>query len=201
MRVKRHPLATIEFFNQHHVLRTPAPLEFQNDVVLEIGSGKGKFITELAQLFPEKSFVAFEIQPSVCYHLVLKKEALNLTNLTIVLDDAKHVKDYFHPHTISEIWLNFSDPWPKKKHHKRRLTAKQFLKDYQTLLTSNGTVNMRTDHEDLFLFSCETMKQSFQTVTCNKNALAYIAMSEYEIKKRAHGPIYSIKAEDANELL
>jgi tRNA (guanine-N7-)-methyltransferase len=201
MRVKRHPLATLEFFNTHHVLMTPTPIDLEGDIILEIGSGKGKFITELATLYPNKHFVAFEVQPSVCYHLVLKKEALQLKNLSIILDDAKHVKEYFKPHSIKQIWLNFSDPWPKTKHHKRRLTASHFLKDYQSLLSLNGELHLRTDHEALFLFSCETIKQHFKHVQCDTNAIPYVAMSEYEMKKRLHGPIYYLKAEGTHELL
>ncbi|MDL2292155.1 tRNA (guanosine(46)-N7)-methyltransferase TrmB [Acholeplasma sp. OttesenSCG-928-E16] len=166
-------------------------------VNLEVGSGKGLFITSLARDYKDEIFVAFEKNISVCYRILEKKEAYMLDNLFIVLDDAKHLEEYFHLNQVDCIYLNFSDPWPKSKHHKRRLTNQTFLDSYHNILKDKGLIQFRTDHNELFLDSIEYIKNSklFRIINKDENLKESKYMSEYEIKKRAYGNINQLVGE------
>lgn len=193
MRQKRIKNATKETMTSEGVLIEPTKIKFtSNDVSLEIGSGKGKFITTLAKDFPDQLFIAMEININVCYRIVEKRNELGLKNLIIICGDASHLLDYFEENTVSKIYLNFSDPWPKKRHHKRRLTAPSFLKDYVYIMKQDATLQFRTDHQDLFNDSIETIHGYFNIIDINNDVQESTYMTEYEIKKRQEGPIYQL---------
>lgn len=159
-------------------------------IYLEIGSGKGQFITQMAKDFPKIHFVAIEVNIDVCYRILEKKIQDQIDNLTIILGDAMHLESYFPPTSIDAIYLNFSDPWPKAKHHKRRLTSQLFLDLYRRILKPHGFIQFRTDHAALFEDSMTYMAPYFEIEDVTKDLPASRYMTEYEVKKRDLGPIY-----------
>lgn len=198
MRQKKVKGATIPNLLKLEVLIEPTPLKLNQDkrITLEIGSGKGRFITSLAQAHPNEQFIAIEREQNVCYRLAQKKGALELENLTIIMDDATKLEDYLVNLKVDVIHLNFSDPWPKKKHHKRRLTYPTMLNKFKTYLKSDGQIILRTDHADLFVDSFQYFNEAQYIVKeCNWNLPVSDYMTEYEVKKRLIGPIYQLTAE------
>ena len=137
----------------------PAP----NPLSLEIGSGKGDFITGMAEKFTEKNFIGLEVAESVLYTAAQKVAAGEFGNIRLVVQDAKHLPELFAPGEIDEIYINFCDPWPKKRHAKRRLTHRDFLTVYRQLCVKGGRLCLKTDNAPLFEFSLG----EFQTVGLN----------------------------------
>jgi len=195
VRTKKVKQAYDAIHESNLILTEPKIITADLPIVLEVGSGKGKFITELAKLYPNIHFVAFEKDINVCYRILEKQEALMLPNLTIVQDDANALLEYFNPKSVSKIYLNFSDPWPKKRHHKRRLTAETYLRMYETILIDGGELEFRSDFEPLYLDSLEYLMSSrFEVFWANTQCDCREAVSEYEEKKRKESPIYGFKA-------
>ncbi|MDO9629738.1 MAG: tRNA (guanosine(46)-N7)-methyltransferase TrmB [Acholeplasmataceae bacterium] len=193
MRQKKVKYATKEILEAYGVIIEPKRLEFKEKrAFLEIGSGKGSFISSLANDHPDDIFIAMEININVCYRIIEKKEAMKLDNLIIIHGDASFLNLYFDSDSIDGIYLNFSDPWPKKKHHKRRLTYPTFLKTYQNLLKDHGFLQFRTDHPTLFQESVEYIENHFKIIEINNHLEESRYMTEYEIKKRVLGPIYQL---------
>lgn len=195
MRQKKIKHLNIEHLKQLGVITSITPLDFQDNqrVVLEVGSGKGKFISQMALDDPLTLFIAFEINMSVLYRIYEKKRDLKLDNLMLVLGDANHLDSYFSPRTIDEIYLNFSDPWPKARHHKRRLTYPTFLNIYKKILKKDGKFEFRTDHHSFFEDSCQYFASVFNKIEINHQLAESKYMTEYEIQKRVLGPIMQIK--------
>jgi len=123
-----------------------------NPIHLEIGMGKGKFIIEHAQKHPDINYIGLEIEQSVIAKAVRKIEN-NIPNLYLINYDANFIKEVFDENEIDKIFLNFSDPWPKNRHAKRRLTEKTFLDNYASILKDQGTIEFKTDNRKLFEFS------------------------------------------------
>lgn len=195
MRTKKVKQAYEAIQQSNLIITTPQIIRSELPIVLEVGSGKGKFITDLAKLYPELYFVAFEKDINVCYRILEKQEALMLPNLSIVQDDANALLAYFEPKTVAKIYLNFSDPWPKKRHHKRRLTFETYLKMYETILVDQGELEFRSDFEPLFMDSLSYLTTSrFEVYWKDTNCSEREAVSEYEEKKRKESPIYGFKA-------
>ncbi len=136
---------------------------FHNDrpLYIEIGSGKGRFLSEMALLHPGIDFLGIEKFSSVLLRAVEKRETLpELQNLYFLRFDAEGIGGIFGEGEIDRIFLNFSDPWPKDRHHKRRLTSREFLSRYLPLLSSGGTVEFKTDNAALFDFSLSEARAS-----------------------------------------
>lgn len=128
-------------------------------IYLEIGCGKGRFVTELAKANPESNYLAIEGQRSVMYKALQKAEALELTNLKFIDTFVLDVRDWFFQNEIAGVYLNFSDPWPKAKHSKRRLTAREKLFQYEKIIKPGGFIQFKTDNNPLFDFSLEEAKE------------------------------------------
>lgn len=130
---------------------------FGNDhpVRIEIGMGKGKFITTLAQMNPEINYIGIEKYSSVLVRAVEKQNELQLPNLKFIRMDAENIENIFAKGEVDMIYLNFSDPWPKDRHAKRRLTSKEFFARYDKILKADGEVHFKTDNRMLFDFSLE----------------------------------------------
>ncbi len=191
MRQKKIKQATIENIQALGVITQITPLSLpKKPIALEIGSGKGQFITTLASKYPEIEFVALEKDINVSYRLAEKQQALQLPNLHIICGDAKDLNIYFEHIKVDTLYLNFSDPWPKTKHHKRRLTYETFLKLYMTILSKQGMLQFRTDHSPLFTDSLEYFKPYLKAVSVIYDLPESDVMTEYEVKKRLLGPIY-----------
>ncbi|MDF7638518.1 tRNA (guanosine(46)-N7)-methyltransferase TrmB [Lactobacillus sp. ESL0791] len=170
---------------------------------IEVGSGKGQFITTLAQEYPEKNFVALELQITAAGMILRTKLANHLDNLQILCADAAEIASFFPPASAEKIYLNFSDPWPKTRHEKRRLTYRSFLCQYQKVLTDKGQIEFKTDNAGLFAYSLLSMnnfgmKFNFVSVDLHHEKPEILAQNietEYEHKFAAKGnPIYALHA-------
>lgn len=126
-------------------------------VCAEIGCGKGAFAAGMAQRFPDLNFVAVERVPDVIMLAAEKAKASGVENLIFVLGDASGVTGSFGDGELEKLFLNFSDPWPKKRHAKRRLTAPAFLALYERILKEGGELVMKTDNDALFDYSLEQL--------------------------------------------
>lgn len=167
---------------------------------LEVGSGKGRFIVEMAKAHPDINYIGLEIQTSVIVTLLDHQIQADLDNLQILHGDGGDLAEYFAPGEIDQIYLNFSDPWPKKKHTKRRLTSPAFLKQYHEALKAEGRIHFKTDNQGLFEYSLASMSQygmAFDQVWLDLHKSDYEGniMTEYEEKfsKKGH-PIYRLEA-------
>lgn len=130
-----------------------------NPLYLEIGCGKGQFISQMAQLHPENAYLGIETQRDVCYYAVKKLRDQEIDNARILRADAAHLLDWFEKGEVEGLYLNFSDPWPKARHAKRRLTYRSFLALYKTILKPAGHLRFKTDNDALFEFSLEEFKE------------------------------------------
>lgn len=124
-----------------------------NPVRLEIGTGKGSFLMTLAQNHPEINYIGIEKYSSVLVRALEKQQEQKLPNIIFIRMEAENIEDIFDAGEIDRIYLNFSDPWPKDRHAKRRLTSRQFLARYDTVLKQDGAVEFKTDNRTLFDFS------------------------------------------------
>ena len=127
---------------------------------LEIGTGKGRFIMQLAQEHPEINYIGIEKYSSVLLRCLEKQEELQLQNLIFIRGDAELINTFFTEGEIEKIYLNFSDPWPKDRHARRRLTSHEFLDRYDQFLAADGRLEFKTDNQDLFTFSLEEIETS-----------------------------------------
>lgn len=131
-----------------------------NPVHIEIGMGKGQFIMTLAEENPDINYIGIEKYSSVLVRAIEKQEEKDLPNLFFIRMDAENIADVFAAGEVGRIYLNFSDPWPKDRHAKRRLTSLQFLERYEKILDREGHVIFKTDNRDLFDFSLEQVKEA-----------------------------------------
>ena len=133
---------------------------FGNDhpIWLEIGSGKGQFLCTEAQLHPEKNFLACEGIDDVYVRIVEKCQELNLTNLLIIPCFMDHATEFFENEELEKVFINFCDPWPKKRHIKRRLTNRDKLTEYTQILGTGKLIQFKTDNDDLFDFTLEEIE-------------------------------------------
>ena len=170
-----------------------------NDIYVEIGCGKGNFIIENAKRYTNINFIALERQASVI--AVAARKVENLPNLALVCDNAALLSDLFEKGEIKRIYLNFSDPWPKKGHAKRRLTHRTFLQSYRDVLGEQGEVFFKTDNKQLFEFSLNEFcadKWELSHICFDLHNSEYAEqniMTEYEQKFSEKGmPIYRLEA-------
>lgn len=177
--------------------------EFENNnpVHLEIGCGKGKFICEMAQKYPDVNFVAIEVVKDVMVIAMEKAEPFELKNLRFIIADATNLCDYFKKGEVNRIYLNFSDPWKKNKQAKRRLTHKNFLDVYKKVINIGDLICFKTDNQKLFEFSLnsfaqEDFKMSNITFDLHNSGWEDNVMTEYETRFSELGmPIYRVCAE------
>lgn len=131
-----------------------------NPLHIEIGMGKGKFIHQLAMQNPDINYLGIEMYSSVLYRALEHREETDLENLYFLRFDARNLLDIYSEGEVDRIYLNFSDPWPKDRHAKRRLTSPGFLAMYDVILTKSGYIQFKTDNRDLFDFSVESVEKS-----------------------------------------
>ena len=125
----------------------------KNPIYLEIGMGKGDFIVGMAKAFPNVNFIGMERNLTVLAKAAKKVKDEGLTNVRLISNDAEELEEIFKKGEIDKIYLNFSDPWPKKKHAKRRLTYSKFLDMYDVILKKDGVIEFKTDNQGLFEFT------------------------------------------------
>ncbi len=156
MRKKNHGAERIsacaEYFIPEGTVITDSPID------LEIGCGKGSFISGLSKRFPDKNFIAMERVSDVILLAAERIKAEEAKNVKFIIGDARNLKEYFPLGSVSRLYLNFSDPWPKKGYAKRRLTHRGFLELYKEILVPNGEIVFKTDNIGLFEFSLEEFK-------------------------------------------
>lgn len=168
---------------------------FGNDhpIHIEVGMGKGQFIIEMAKRNPEINYIGIEKYSSVLVRAVEKLEDFEQNNLRLIRMDAENIEEVFDKDEVDRIYLNFSDPWPKDRHAKRRLTSTRFLERYNNILTPEGRVMFKTDNKDLFDFSLEQVEEAgwiLENHTYDLHHREYNegnVMTEYEEKFSAKG--------------
>lgn len=168
---------------------------FGNDhpIHIEVGMGKGQFIIEMARRNPEVNYIGIEKYSSVLVRAVEKLEDFEQDNLRLIRMDAENIEEVFDKDEVDRIYLNFSDPWPKDRHAKRRLTSTRFLERYNNILTPEGRVMFKTDNKDLFDFSLEQVEEAgwiLENHTYDLHHSEYNegnVMTEYEEKFSAKG--------------
>ena len=168
---------------------------FGNDhpIHIEVGMGKGQFIIEMAKRNPEINYIGIEKYSSVLVRAVEKLEDFEQNNLRLIRMDAENIEEVFDKDEVDRIYLNFSDPWPKDRHAKRRLTSTRFLERYNNILTPEGRVMFKTDNKDLFDFSLEQVEEAgwiLENHTYDLHHSEYNegnVMTEYEEKFSAKG--------------
>jgi tRNA (guanine-N7-)-methyltransferase len=168
---------------------------------LEIGMGKGNFIIEQARNHPENNYLGMEVQTTIAA-IVLKKLLVQpLPNLQLIVADGRLLTEFFTENEVTGIYLNFSDPWPKKKQAKRRLTYHTFLAQYRQVLVENGQIEFKTDNQGLFEFSLKSMNNfgmHFAGVWLDlhhSEENEHNVLTEYEAKFSQKGqPIYKVTA-------
>lgn len=174
----------------------------ENPIHIEIGMGKGQFIMQLAKEHPDINYIGIERYSSVLLRALQKMEIEPLPNIRFLCMDASIITEVFDKEEVAKIYLNFSDPWPKERHAKRRLTSRQFFERYDKILAGNGVVEFKTDNDDLFAFSMEEVAEAGWTLDAHTFDLHHDpvlnegnVMTEYEEKFSSLGhPIHKLIA-------
>lgn len=210
MRVK-HKKWAVPLMEAHPEMMTMDPASFKGrwqerfakpqPLQVEVGMGKGQFIIGMAKAHPEINFIGLEIESTVA--AIALKNALpeQLPNLTLVRGDGAGLDTYFEDGSIDRLYLNFSDPWPKTRHEKRRLTYKTFLANYQQVVKPGGGLEFKTDNQGLFEYSLTSLNNFgmiFDDVWLNLHESPENednVETEYEQRFASLGqPIYKLKA-------
>lgn len=211
MRLRNIPGADEAIASSPYCIQDPASNRgswqnfFQNDhpVHIETGMGKGRFILQLALQNPGINYIGIEKYTSVLLRAIQKLETIEApSNLYFLCVDADQLPQIFAPGEVSRIYLNFSDPWPKKRHARRRLTSREFLSCYDQILSADGTLEFKTDNRQLFDFSLEEIPAAGWKLVARTYDLHHDErlntgniMTEYEEKFSARGnPIYKLIA-------
>lgn len=201
MRLRHIPGAEEEIANSPYVVHDPEGKKGKWDLVfgntnpieIEVGMGKGKFLMELAKRHPDINYVGIERYSSVLLRGLQKRSELELPNLYFMCIDAKTLTDIYEPGEVKKIYLNFSDPWPKDRHAKRRLTSKEFMAVYDRILDPQGSVEFKTDNRGLFDYSLESIPEAGWKIVQSTFDLHHSdmakdnVMTEYETKFAAEG--------------
>ena len=174
----------------------------ENPIHIEIGMRKGQFIMQLAKEHPDINYIGIERYSSVLLRALQKMEIEPLPNIRFLCMDASIITEVFDEEEVAKIYLNFSDPWPKERHAKRRLTSRQFFERYDKILAGNGVVEFKTDNDDLFAFSMEEVAEAGWTLDAHTFDLHHDpvlnegnVMTEYEEKFSSLGhPIHKLIA-------
>ena len=166
MRLRNVPGSREDIANSEFVIQNPEKhrgeivslFPSKQPLFIEIGMGKGQFITTLAKNNPDINYIGIEKYSSVLVRAIEKQTELELPNLKFIRMDAENINDVFAENEVDGIYLNFSDPWPKDRHAKRRLTSRQFFARYEKLLKPEARIQFKTDNSALFDFSLEEVE-------------------------------------------
>ncbi|MDL4839392.1 tRNA (guanosine(46)-N7)-methyltransferase TrmB [Aquibacillus rhizosphaerae] len=209
MRARNKPWAD-DYLKENKEIVELSPSEYKNKwntvfknnnpIHLEIGTGKGQFVAGMAKQYSDVNFVGMELAKSIIVSAVQKVSDSNQENVRLINEDANDLSEFFGENEVEKIYLNFSDPWPKARHAKRRLTFKNFLEQYENILNSNGELILKTDNRGLFEFSLVSFSQYGMILEevlldLHDQADPTNIMTEYEEKFSGIGqPIYRCKA-------
>lgn len=216
MRLRNIPGADEYIANCEYVINDPTDYKGlwnkeifsnSNSIHIEIGMGKGQFITQMAANNPDINYLGIERYSSVLLRAATKFEKKPLDNLRFLCVDARKLTDIFDKNEIDRIYLNFSDPWPKDRHAKRRLTSPIFLELYSEIIREDGLLEFKTDNTNLFDYSIMTIDESSLWEMCNYTYDLHNEpsmnegniMTEYEEKFVGQGnPIHKLIAKPIN---
>ena len=207
MRLRNIPGAKDAIIESPFVIQEPQLLkgkwenafEKKQPVHIEVGMGKGRFLMDMARLHPDINYVGIEMYDSVLLRAIQKREELEaqgegVSNLFFMRVDARLLPEIFAEGEVDKVYLNFSDPWPKARHSKRRLTSREFLARYDVILAPEGTVEFKTDNRELFEFSLEEVKETKWKLLAytfdlhhNEEMMQGNVMTEYEEKFSSMG--------------
>lgn len=175
-----------------------------NPIHIEIGMGKGRFLMDMAKVYPFINYIGIEKYSSVLLRAIQKmeREEQPLSNVRFIRMDAETIGNVFEMEEVDRIYLNFSDPWPKDRHAKRRLPSREFLARYDKILKKEGQLEFKTDNKDLFLFALEELEPAgwkaekiSYDLHRDKDMSEGNIMTEYEEKFSSMGnPIYKLIA-------
>lgn len=211
MRLRNNPNAP-QFLDAHPEIVVQNPENYRgrwnelfgNDhpLHIEVGTGKGQFVTGMALANPEVNYIGIELFDSVMMKACEKAlDAGSPSNLRLLRVNGADLEKYFAKNDVNRLYLNFSDPWPKSRHAKRRLTHEGFLKLYEAILVDNGEIHFKTDNRGLFEYSLISMtdygmKLKLVSLDLHADNPADNIMTEYEEKFSAKGqPIYRVEAQ------
>lgn len=210
MRLRKNPKAR-KALQEHPAVFELAEIETQTwrtffsrpnqPLYVELGTGKGQFITTAANRHPEINWIGIERVPEPLYQAIKKGLPEETQNLLYFWADIEYLEQFFKPGEVDRFYLHFTDPWPKKRHAKRRLTHRRFLTIYKKLLSKDGTLIFKTDSRDYFHFSLDELTETDWHIhtTCEDLHNSPLAVdnipTEYEMKFSTKGlPIYFIQA-------
>ena len=186
MRLRNNPNAEENLKNSEYLVQN-FPFKIQKNTIIELGMGKGEMITQLALENPEKNYLGIEKYATVAEKAMKKAKKMNLNNFKILCEDISKIPSLLDG-KVKTIWLTFSDPWPKNKHEKRRLTHINFFNIYKLFLEKNGVIKFKTDNDKLFEWTIEHLTENninldnitrdFHSHKCSKNNV----MTGYEKK-------------------
>ena len=207
MRLRNIPGAQDAILDSPYVVQEPQTkkghwaevFEKKQPLHIEVGMGKGRFLMDLARLHPEINYIGIEMYDSVLLRALQKREELEqegvvYSNLYFMRVNARLLPEIFAQGEVDKIYLNFSDPWPKARHAKRRLTSREFLARYDQILVPDGKVEFKTDNKELFEFSLEEVKETKWNLDAftfdlhhNEEMVKGNVMTEYEEKFSSMG--------------
>lgn len=211
VRLRNKPWA-LEFIDEHQDVIIPTPEEFKgnwkevfgnnNPVHIEVGTGKGQFVLGMAKQNPHINYIGIELFDSVIVCALERIiEGEKPSNLRLLKVNGDKLQQYFAKGDVARVYLNFSDPWPKTRHAKRRLTHEGFLKLYESVLIDNGEIHFKTDNRGLFEYSLMSMNAygmalNYVSLDLHANMPEDNIMTEYEQKFSAKGqPIYRLESQ------
>ncbi|MEK4627584.1 MAG: tRNA (guanosine(46)-N7)-methyltransferase TrmB [Solibacillus sp.] len=211
MRLRHKPWA-VEYIEAHPDVIIPNPENYKgkwhevfgnnNPIHIEVGTGKGQFVLGMALQNPDINYIGIELFDSVIVCALEKVEAANKpSNLRLLKINGAKLEEYFAKGDVNRVYLNFSDPWPKTRHAKRRLTHGGFLKIYENVLVDNGEIHFKTDNRGLFEYSLVSMNEygmalNYVSLDLHANMPEDNIMTEYEEKFSSLGqPIYRLECQ------
>lgn len=191
MRLRNNPDAIPELYESDYLIKD-FPHKILPNTIIELGMGKGEMITQLALENPDKNYIGIEVYATVAHKAMKRAEKLGVKNFKIIFSDVKKLPELLNG-KVDVLWLTFSDPWPKNRHEKRRLTYKAFLELYKAILSDKGIIKFKTDNDKLFEYSVEHFEENkwelknvtrdFHTHPSSKNNV----MTGYEYKWSSTG--------------
>ncbi|WP_147805312.1 tRNA (guanosine(46)-N7)-methyltransferase TrmB [Alkalicoccus halolimnae] len=209
MRLRNKPWAKDYITEQAHIVESdPAAWKgswqekfpSEQPLYVEVGSGKGRFVNELAQQNPQVNVIGIEMSESVIVSGVEKAVEEAKSNLILLQEDVNYLTDFFEKGEIDRLYINFTDPWPKNRHAKRRLTHEGFLQKYEEVIKREAEIHFKTDNQGLFEYSLESLTSygfQLQNVSLNlhESGMKNNIMTEYEEKFFRKGMrIYRLEA-------
>ena len=157
LRKKPHTDEKLKLFEDFVTVGEVAPIEkdLSRELHVELGTGMGDFITQIAERFSQINFIGLEMEKTCVLAAARKVREKNLSNVRLIVFNVENIAELFAEHAVDRLYINFCDPWPKKRHAKRRLTHERFLEMYRKILKAGGEIYFKTDNRGLFDFSLE----------------------------------------------